>query len=142
VSGRLVVIGLLAFAVIFGAGLWYAQVYAFFTPVEGVTRIRIAGESVPVSEYRGVDGTSSPLKLRGCFRVDPASVKGPVADDPTPLTAPFWFDCFDAGAIGGALERGEARAVLAARDEPPGFSRMIAVFPDGRAYQWRQSELE
>ena len=27
-----------------------------------------------------------------------------------PLTAPGWFDCFDADAIGEALDRGEALA--------------------------------
>ncbi|MFN3613474.1 MAG: DUF6446 family protein [Rubrimonas sp.] len=39
--------------------------------------------------------------------------------------------------MGAALERGQARAVVAQQDAP-GVFRIVAVFPDGRAYQWRQ----
>jgi hypothetical protein len=138
VSGKAIVLGLVAFAALFAAGLWYAQVWAFYERVEGLAAVEIAGVAVPAAGYRGIDATSSPLKLRGCFRLDPASVEAPPAANPAPLTAPYWFDCFDAVAIGGALERGEARAVLAAKDESPGIDRIVAVFPDGRAYQWRQ----
>ncbi len=36
-----------------------------------------------------------------------------------PLNAPGWFDCFDADAIGEALETGEALAFLGSRDIVP-----------------------
>jgi hypothetical protein len=136
-NGRVLGFGLIGFAVLFGAGLWYAQEYAFYERAEGVITVRIDGVDVPVEDYEGIDGTSSPLKLRGCFRVDPDFVVGPVSDDPAPTIAPRWFDCFDAAAIGAALERGQARAVIAQQDQP-GVFRIVAVFPDGRAYQWRQ----
>ncbi len=136
-SGRILIIGLLLVAAVAGVGLWYAQVYAYYERVEGVASVRIAGAEVAVSDYRGLDGQSSPLKLRGCFTVDPAQVTGPAPRKAAPLIAPGWFDCFDAEAIGTALERGEARAVVA-EAAPPGFERIVAVFPDGRAYQWRQ----
>ena len=136
-SGRILIIGLLLIAAVAGAGLWYAQVYAYYQPVEGVASVRIGGAEVAVSDYRGLDGQSSPLKLRGCFTVDPALVTGPAPRKATPLIAPGWFDCFDAEAIGLALEQGAARAVVA-EAAPQGFERIVAVFPDGRAYQWRQ----
>ncbi len=138
-NGRTLMIGLLALAAIFGVGLWYAQVYAYYDRVDGLATVRIGGTDVKVSDYRGIDADTSPLKLRGCFRLDPAAVEAPAAPAPTPLIAPGWFDCFDAGAIGAALERGEARAVVAQADDAPGFDRIVAIFPDGRAYQWRQA---
>jgi hypothetical protein len=59
-------------------------------------------------------------------------------DNPTPLNAPGWFDCFDAAAIGAALEKGEALAFLAEAEIRPGVDRVVAVFADGRAYAWHQ----
>ena len=61
-----------------------------------------------------------------------------VYDAPTPLTAPGWFDCFDAEAIGTALEAGEAFAFLGQKNIHDGVDRVVAVFPDGRAYAWNQ----
>ncbi len=54
------------------------------------------------------------------------------------MTAPGWFDCFDANAIGEALERGEALAFLSQAEIAVGVDRVVAVFPDGRAYAWHQ----
>ena len=136
-KGRSLVLGLALFTAVFAAGLWYAQVYAWWTPVDGLDSVRIAGADVAVRDYRGLDGDSSPLKLRGCFRLDPAAVDAPPAADPAPLVTPGWFDCFDAAALGAALEAGEARAVEAGRD-PEGFRRVVAIFPDGRAFLWRE----
>jgi hypothetical protein len=55
-----------------------------------------------------------------------------------PLNAPSWFSCFDAAAIGAALEKGEALAFLSQSDILPQVDRVVAVFPDGRAYAWHQ----
>jgi hypothetical protein len=63
---------------------------------------------------------------------------GRAFEDPTPLNAPGWFDCFDAPAIGAALEAGEATAVLGEREARAGVDRVFAVFPDGRVYGWHQ----
>ena len=55
-----------------------------------------------------------------------------------PLVAPGWFECFDAERIAQDLGAGRARAILAEFNEPYGFDRIVASYPDGRAYQWRQ----
>lgn len=138
-TGRTLALGLLAFAVLFGAGLWYAQVYAYYDRVEGLPTVTVNGQPVPVTAYTGLDGASSPLKLRACFTVDPAALaEAPDARDPVPLTTPSWFDCFQPAAISAAIRSGQARAILAASDEPDRFDRIIATFPDGRAFMWRQ----
>jgi hypothetical protein len=71
---------------------------------------------------------------------DPAALIARAVPYPeaTPLIAPDWFDCFDAPAIGAALEAGEAQAILSQPEVRPGADRVIAVFPDGRAYAWHQ----
>ena len=94
---------------------------------------------MPVAGYDGIDAASSPLKLRGCFRIDPAAVAAPTpAPQATPLVAPFWFRCFDAGRLTADLAAGAASAYDIAPDPPPGFDLMLAIYPDGRGYLWRQ----
>ena len=134
--GRPLMIGLLVFVAVFAAGLVYTQFYAFYERTEADS-VEIAGTAYPVSEWEGIDAATSPLKLRACFRIEGA-VEAPVAEDPTPLVAPFWFDCFDAEGIGRDLEAGRATAYLAEEEEYEGANRMVAVYPDGRAFMWRQ----
>ena len=64
-----------------------------------------------------------------------------VYDQPTPLTAPGWFDCFDAQAIGAALEENQAIAFLGTANITYGFDRVVAIFPDGRGYAWHQINI-
>ena len=138
-SGKRLIQGFLVFLALFVAGLIYTQFFAYYERQKGVGALRIAGEAVPVADYDGIDSASSPLKLRGCFVIDPAAVAAlaPVADA-TPLTPPFWFRCFDAGALTDDLASGAAKAYALTRDDPKGFDQMIAVYPDGRGYLWRQ----
>ena len=125
-----------------GAGMYYAQVYAYYeeTQADAVT---VAGREVPVSDWQGIDAGTSPNKIRACFTVDPAAFDGvALAPYPEPLLAPGWFDCFDARTIAADLESGAATAYLAEDETPAGADdyeilRMIAVYPDGRAYMWR-----
>lgn len=132
-------IALLAFTAVFAAALWWFTFYAWYERSEGVGALTVAGEVVPVADWRGIDAASSPLKLRGCFRADPAAfAAAEPAPDATPLTGPFWFDCFDAGAIERDLASGAAAAYALSRDDPNGFDLMAAVYPDGRGYLWRQ----
>ena len=138
-SGRRLVIGLLLFAAVFGVALYWFQVFAFYERQSGKDTLPVPGAPVAIADYDGIDSASSPLKLRGCFRVDPAAVAAlPVAAAPTPLVAPFWFRCFDAGALTRDLAAGAATARLVAHDLPEGFDLMDAVYPDGRGYLWRQ----
>ena len=132
-------IGLLAFTAAFGVALWWAQTHAWYERVEGVGALTVAGVVTPVADWRGIDASTSPLKLRGCFRADPAAfAAAEPAPDATPLTGPGWFDCFDAGALTEDIASGRAWAYALTRDEPDGFDLMAAIYPDGRGYLWRQ----
>ena len=55
-----------------------------------------------------------------------------------PTYGPRWFDCFDADQIGHDLETGAALAYLSQPEIHPDVDRVIAVYPDGRAYGWHQ----
>jgi len=135
-SGRILIIGFVAFVAVFAAALWYFQTRAYYEEVSADS-VEIAGQSYPVSDWRGIDAPTSPLKLRACFRLAEAP-DAPVAEDAAPLVAPDWFDCFDAEALQSALADGEATAYLAAPGEFGATNRIVARFPDGRAYMWRQ----
>ncbi|MDT8343713.1 MAG: DUF6446 family protein [Thermohalobaculum sp.] len=139
VPGRWIAGGLVAFAALFGAALFYAQNYAFYERTDGVGALEVGDRVVPIASYTGIDAATSPLKLRGCFTVDPMMLAdAPVAARPEPLVAPFWFDCFDAEAIATDLAAGRAVAYRLESDRPEGFDLYVAVYPDGRGYLWRQ----
>ncbi len=133
---------LLGCAILMGAGLWYTSTKAYYRSVTGVTSVSAYGDAFPVSNYKGIDADTSPLKLRACFNVDwdyfPSDEFKDVA---TPLTAPKWFDCFDARQIGEDLLADKASAILADENAPYGFDTFIAQYPDGRAYMWRQINI-
>lgn len=144
-AGSIVVISLIG-----GVALYYTQVYAFYQPVafEPGQEIRLtpiagsAPEPILAEDVTGIDSDSSPIRFRACFTT-PLSLamlsETYVAyDRPEPLVAPGWFECFDAMSIGTALERGEALAFLAEPGIHPGVDRVVAVFPDGRAFAWHQ----
>ncbi len=149
VGGFLVVTALVA-----GIAMYWLQVYAFYEPVSFTPgdEIRLTPiespvpEAIVVEDVQGIDATSSPLRFRACFttplthamltetyRAYPAAA---------PTIAPGWFDCFDANAIGAALEKGEALAFLSQENIAPKIDRVVAVFPDGRAYAWHQVQPE
>jgi hypothetical protein len=145
IAGGIVLIGLVA-----GIAMYWLQVYAFydearFTPGAEITLVPIGSEvpeAIVAENVRGIDATSSPLRFRACFTtpLTQATLTETyrIYDAPTPLIAPGWFDCFDAEAIGEALERGEALAFLSQPEVATGVDRVVAVFPDGRAFAWHQ----
>lgn len=138
-SGRRLVLGFAAFLAIFAAALVWFQFFAYYERQSGLGALKIDGRVVPISDYDGIDATTSPLKLRGCFRIDPAAVASLAPDpDATPLIGPFWFRCFDAGRLTDDLAAGRATAHRIAHDDPEGFDTLIAVYPDGEGYLWRQ----
>lgn len=141
ISGKLVAGGIVGIGAIFGIGMWYAQTQSYYEPVEDLSAVSINGQSFTVTDYSGLDGRTSPLKLRGCFTIDQpqaAIAAGETATDAVPLTTPDWFGCFDPEAILSAIESGEAVAIMAGLDEGDGADLYMAIYPDGRAYQWRQ----
>jgi len=145
-SGKWLVLVILGVTAIFGAAQWYFQTRAYYVPItmaEADLRVtRLDGSVVPleVSGFDGIDADTSPLRLRGCFTVaDPAALSEVTPyDGAAPLVAPGWFSCFEADAIGAALEAGEITAYLGAENSPYGIDRIIAVGPDGTGYAWNQ----
>ena len=148
-NGKLVGGVIVLSALLAGGAIYYLQEYAFyapvaFTPGAEITLTALTGlpEPIPVANLQGIDATSSPLRFRACFTT---TVNQPTLTDgfktyghATPLNAPSWFDCFDAQKIGAALETGEAIAFLGQAGIAPQIDRVVAVFPDGRAFAWHQ----
>ena len=147
--GKLLAIAILVTALLAGGALYYLQVHHFYREVqlasnggEVAMKITLAGGEVidlPARDFEGIDADSSPIRFRACFTVrlpqDAGLAPYPQAE---PLNAPGWFDCFDAQAIGTALEEGRARAYMSERNIQYGIDRVLAVFPDGRAFAWHQ----
>jgi len=147
---RLAILGIVVTALVAGALMYYLQVYAYYTEVaaEQVGGVQLVGLSSGVAEpilfenYKGIDSDSSPIRYRACFDVPQSLamltetyVMYPQAE---PLVAPGWFDCFDAAALGAALESGQALAFLSVPNVHYGIDRVVAVMPDGRGYSWHQ----
>lgn len=144
---RVVLVAILVTALVTGVAIYWLQEYAFYrelspagtegfelTLADGTRRV------VPVQGFRGIDSNSSPIRYRACFTLDaPASDFLPY-EGAEPRNAPNWFTCFDARAIGEALEQGEAAAVLGEPTGIPGVDRVVAIFPDGRAFAWHQPD--
>jgi len=143
-SGRLTVIVIVGVTLIFGVGVWYSSTRAYYAPLETVEvnlqRSDGSFVTVDITEAQGIDADTSPLRYRACFVLQgvPDMTEALAYDDPTPLIAPNWFDCFDAIAIGTALEQGQATAYLGTRNIHRGVDRVVAIFPDGRGFVWHQ----
>ncbi|SEW28941.1 hypothetical protein SAMN05444851_2738 [Aliiroseovarius sediminilitoris] len=147
-SGKIIGIFIVITALIAGAALYWLQLYAYYDDVSLNTELRMTNvvtgepEVVLYENFQGIDADSSPLRFRGCFTTTMSlamlTETFKTYEQATPLTAPGWFDCFDASQIGAALEAGEAIAFLGERDIQDGVDRVVAIFPDGRGYAWHQ----
>ena len=136
-------------AVIAGAAMYYLQVYAYYdevsADVEEVQMVSLtSGEPEPIlfENFKGIDSESSPLRYRACYTV-PASLAMltetyVLLDRAEPRVAPAWFDCFDAAQIGADLSDGTALPFLGVENVEYGIDRIVAVYPDGRAYAWHE----
>ncbi|MEM9318533.1 MAG: DUF6446 family protein [Pseudomonadota bacterium] len=145
-SGQILVIGIVAATAMFGAGVWYTQTRAWYVQLEDapivMTRHDGEEEALLVDSFDGIDAETSPLRYRACFEptmslptlTETFQPYGPA----TPLNAPGWFSCFDADAIGEALESGSALAFLGQQNQPYGFDIVVTVFDTGQGYAWRQ----
>jgi hypothetical protein len=149
-AGRIAVGFIVLSAALGGAFLWYTAERAFyepvvFTPGAEIRLVPLASdtpEPILVEGIEGTDATSSPIKFRACFTtpLSLAMLSETYRPYPgaVPLNAPRAFPCFDAAAIGRALETGEALAFLSEPGIQPGIDRVVAVFGDGRAFAWHQ----
>lgn len=135
------------FAVIAGGAMYYLQVYAFYDELPAqyeynLTAFGAGPEPVAIDGFRGIDSDSSPIRYRACFEVTLSlatlTETYELLDTAEPLTAPRWFDCYDAEQIGADLESGAALAFLGTRDIEYGIDRIVAVYDDGRAFAWHQ----
>jgi len=150
-NGKFIAGALVIPAVVAGAAIYYLQVYAYYEPVEAtapdaqITLVSVATgqpDPIPVTEYQGIDATSSPIRYRACFHTAQSlamlTETYEIAPEAKPLTGPGWFSCYNAGAIGAALEEGSAVAFIGQKNIHDGVDRIIAVYPDGRAFAWQQ----
>lgn len=145
--GKLLVLFLVASALAGGAAMYWLQVYAYYdeVPATGVEDVQVTAvasglpEPVMHQNFKGIDSESSPLRYRACFETDAELAETHVVyQNPVPNIAPGWFDCFDAKALGAALEAGEATAFLGTANIVYGFDRVVAVDRSGRGYVWHQ----
>jgi hypothetical protein len=150
VRGKIVGGFIVITAVVAGAAMYYLQEYAFYTKAAFTSGAEIQltlidtgmPEPILADNITGIDADSSPLRFRACFQT-PMNIAMLTEtyqsyDGAVPLNGPVWFDCFDAQAVGQALERGEALAFLSRANITYGIDRVVAVFPDGRAFAWHQ----
>ena len=85
-SGKIMASMLVLVAVLAGLAVWYLQVYGFYEDVDeitGASQMMVtlpdgATRPVTVSEFKGIDAESSPIRWRACFTLDPAEVADPV----------------------------------------------------------------
>lgn len=149
-NGSIVAGGILLTTAVFGAGLYYTQVYAYYDKIPAdapqarmeATTFGGVQEQLLVSDFKGIDADTSPIKFRACFQT-PMSVAMMTEtfapyDEATPLIAPSWFNCFDAKSLSEDLAAGDAVAFMSAQNITYGVDRVIAVYPDGRAFAWHQ----
>ncbi|MDO5614373.1 MAG: DUF6446 family protein [Paracoccus sp. (in: a-proteobacteria)] len=145
-AGKIAVIMLLGAAVLTGALVYYMQMFGYYDEVdqtlgtESLVVTTTDGNLQPlsVSDFHGIDKDSSPLGWRACFTLDAAPANAQPYPNPTPLVGPNWFRCYSARGITGDLESGAVRAVLSQHNIRTGIDRVIAIYPDGRAFGWHQ----
>ncbi|MFV0409697.1 MAG: DUF6446 family protein [Paracoccus sp. (in: a-proteobacteria)] len=145
-NGKIIASMLVLSALLAGLAVYYLQVYGFYEPVDqiaGAEEVHLVADdmqpiAVAVSEFRGIDADSSPLRYRACFRIGDLPEGARPYEKATPLNGPRWFSCFSAKGLTGDLASGAATAYLGQSDIHPGVDRVIAVYSDGRAFAWHQ----
>ena len=138
-DGKIFIFLFLGVVVVFGVALFYFQNYAYYESSEIKQNILVGDKRYKISNYQGIDSKSSGLKLRECFVVESLDdINLPEYGKPTPLMAPFWFKCFNAERITKDLEDGKASAFLLKKEEFDGIDNVIAIYPNGKSYRWRQ----
>ena len=149
-TGKILSLMIVVCAVVAGVALYYLQVYAYYEEVvptgEGDVRMTsiTSGEpeAIDYDGFEGIDADSSPIRYRACFTTPTslATLTETYApyEGAVPLEAPGWFECFDAGEVGAALEEGTALAFMGEENLEYGIDRIVAVAEDGRGWVWHQ----
>lgn len=130
-----------------GTALYYLQVYGFYQEIAGgdvelVSVVSEMPEPIPFDALTAIDADSSPIRYRACFTTEYSlallSETYVLAENTTPRNAPGWFDCFDAAAIGEALENGTALAFMGQKNIHYGVDRIVTITEDGRGFVWHE----
>ena len=138
-TGKITVILLIGITLIFGIVFFYFQTYAYYSKVSTKDQIVVNKIQIRVDDYIGIRSDVSKLKLRGCFNTDPSAFEFVVTSTKaSPLSAPFWFECFDYKEIQSDIDSGKLKAYLAEENEYPGIDRYVAISTNGIGYEWRQ----
>jgi hypothetical protein len=148
-NGKVIGVILVTLGLTAGIAMYWLQEYAFYEEARleadggdvAMTITATSGEvaDLPVADFTAIDADSSPIRFRACFTAEvPAGLTPMPYEAAEPLNAPRWFDCFDAAAIGADLKTGAAMAVLGQPNVLYGIDRVIALYPDGRAFAWHQ----
>ena len=148
--GKIMAAFILVTALVAGGSMYYLQVYHFYEPVEvtGTDDVMMTPlisqvpEPVLYENFEAIDADSSPIRYRACFTTQMSHAMLTetyvLYDRAEPLTAPGWFECFDAEAIGAELEEGTALAFMGTENVLYGIDRVVVVTQDGRGYAWQQ----
>lgn len=132
-----------------GIGVYYTNNYGYYQQQSSQNIIVAHAQGgrfiLPVKAgSKEIQSKSSPLRFRACLRIGKNELITMEKQDyvrieaAEPRIAPKIFSCFDAVAIGKALEQKHAHAFLSQRNIQPGIDRVGAVFPDGRVYMWHR----
>lgn len=146
-GARIAISAIVVSALIAGIALYYLQVYAFYDEVTdgGVELTPVnsdVAEPILFADFQAIDADSSPLRYRACFTTQMSEAMltetYKIYDAAEPRVAPDWFECFDADAIGAALEDGTATAYLGEENVQYGIDRVVGIMSDGRGFVWHQ----
>lgn len=147
-NGKIVAGIIVVIALVSGAAMYYLQLYAYYdrvsAPDTGVVMTTYGGsqERIIVTDFQGIDADSSPIRFRACFNTPHSlamlSETFELYEGAEPLTAPGWFDCFDASGIAQDLQDGRALAFLGEKNIAYGVDRVVVVNESGQAYVWHQ----
>lgn len=148
--GKILTVFLLGSAAIAGVAMYYLQVYAFYEEVaaDGQTDVQLtviatgAPEPILYENFQAIDADSSPLRYRACFTTPMSTAflteTYEIYPNPIPNVAPGWFDCFDAQAIGAALEAEQTVPFLGQSNIIYGFDRVVTIDGGGNGFVWHQ----
>ncbi len=148
-TGKILAIGIVLIALIFGAVVYYSQVYLFYEEVTAtgsgdvlLTTLDGNRTAIPYSDFRGIDADSSPIRYRACFATTLTPAQAAETYEPyegaEPRNAPGWFDCFNAETIGDQIEAGQAQVFTGQRNLEFGIDRVVALTDDGRGFVWHE----
>ena len=141
--GRFLAVFLVLSGLVAGVAVWWLQVHAFYDRLPEQDSVLLtplaaaAPQPFAVRNFEGIDSDSSPIRFRACFDIDADPAQLTPHPDPTPLIAPNWFGCFDAGRLTEALADGRAQAVMGVNNITYGIDRVVILL-DGRGYAWSQ----